>query len=343
MTTESLRGGESENEVDQSIDPNLLHLPMIDGSLELFRHFAKQINLEDIEREAELIHWSHMHPLILFDVQKDDDIKDEITLCDGCVQPISFPFYRCGQCNYFLHLCCVNLPRELQHPIYDEHPLQLSQHSKFYETFWCNACWVYSNGFFYECQACEFFLDVKCAFLPTSIAHRAHKNPLVQMKGSGSEDVCNASGFYFSTSGFKSDDCKFKIRHALTLLPRTIRHRWDKHPLILCYPPFSDHPDEFHCEMCEDEINPNYWIYHCSDCDQSFHLDCIKDFYSNVKYGGTLDVNCHPCPLTFARKAKKRFSYYNCGLSTDRDSPIFECGECNYTLCLKCITKHILI
>ncbi|CAK9160722.1 unnamed protein product [Ilex paraguariensis] len=143
MTPESLRGGENENEIDQSTDLNLLHLPVTDGSLELAKHFGKHTNLEDVEREAELIHWSHEHPLILFDVRKDDDIKDGIILCDGCVLPVSFPFYHCGQCDYFLHLNCVRLRRELEFPIYHEHPLQLSQHSKFYETYWCNACRVY--------------------------------------------------------------------------------------------------------------------------------------------------------------------------------------------------------
>ncbi|CAK9160723.1 unnamed protein product [Ilex paraguariensis] len=339
------RCGENENEVDKSTDPNLLHLPMTNGSLELFRHFAKQINLEDIEREAELIHWSHEHPLILFDVQKDDDIKDEITLCDGCVQPISFPFYCCSQCNYFLHLSCVNLPRELRHPIHHEHPMVLCQVMKFYKTFLCDACCVWTNGFYYNCETCKFILDVKCAFLPTSIAHQAHKNPLVQMKGS--KHLCNGSGFSFSTSGFKCDDCRFKISHDSALLPGTIRHRLDKHPLILCYPPFFKHVDEFHCEICEREMNPSYWLYYCSDCDQSFHLLCIKDYYSNVKYGGTIEVNCHPHSLAFVRKARKRFSYCSCGHSyvrvifvhtdIDIECPIFECGECNYTLCLDCI------
>ncbi|CAK9161536.1 unnamed protein product [Ilex paraguariensis] len=233
-------GGENENEVDQSIDPNLLHLPVTDGFLELFRHFAKQINLENTEREAKLIHWSHEHPLILFNVQKDDDIKDEITLCDGCVQPISFPFYHCGQCNYFLHLSCVNLPQELHRPIHDEHPMKLFQGTKFYETFCCDACRVCTNGFFYTCETCEFILDVKCAFLPSSIAYQAHKHPMVQMNGS--KDFCDGCYFKFSTSGFKCDDCKFKICHEDALLPRTIRHRWDKHPPTLYYPPFSDHP-----------------------------------------------------------------------------------------------------
>ncbi|CAK9152104.1 unnamed protein product [Ilex paraguariensis] len=338
MTPESFRGGENENEVDQSIDPNLLYLPVTDGSLELFRHFAKHINLEDIEREPELINWSHEHTLILFDVQTDDDIKDEIILCDGCVQPISFPFYCCGECNYFLHLSCVNLPPELQHPIHHEHPMKLCRDT-FFNTFWCYACRVYTNGFFYTCETCEFFLDVKCAFLPTSIAHQAHKHPLVQVKGS--KHLCKACDNTFSTNGYGCEACKFNLAHSCALFPNTITHRWDKHPLILSYPPFSEHPDEFHCEMCENEINPNYWIYHCNNCDQSFHPNCIIDNYSNVKYGGTLKINRHPHTLKFVRKARKRSSYYSCGASSDSDKPIFECVECNYTLCLKCITSNI--
>ncbi|CAK9143508.1 unnamed protein product [Ilex paraguariensis] len=64
----------------------------------------------------------------------------------------------------------------------------LCQVMKFYKTFLCDACWVWTNGFYYNCETC-------------------------------SKDLCNGSGFSFSTSGFKCDDCKFKISHNSALLP----------------------------------------------------------------------------------------------------------------------------
>lgn len=87
--------------------------------------------------------------------------------------------------------------------------------------------------------------------------------------------------------------CNFHLHPGCALLPRTTRHRWDKHPLTLSYPPFSYHPDEFYREICELEIHPKFWLYHCRECDYSFHPRCILqlDEYSNIKFGGTFKVN----------------------------------------------------
>ncbi|CAK9165836.1 unnamed protein product [Ilex paraguariensis] len=154
-------------------DLDVLHLPM--------NCFVEHLLLEKIEDEPMISHWSHEHQLTLFKVQNDNETNNDNTiLCDSCVQPISHPFYCCTQCVYFLHLNCANLPPEIQHPLH-QHPIQLSNFSEFYRPTGCEACESYNNGFFYKCDTCKSFaIDVKCALLPASIVHEAHKHSLCQ-------------------------------------------------------------------------------------------------------------------------------------------------------------------
>ncbi|CAK9166351.1 unnamed protein product [Ilex paraguariensis] len=168
-----LRDLESEIMDQKDHDLDVLHLPM--------NCFVEHLLLEKIEDEPMISHWSHEHQLTLFKVQNDNETNNDNTiLCDSCVQPISHPFYCCTQCVYFLHLNCANLPPEIQHPLH-QHPIQLSNFSEFYRLTGCEACESYNNGFFYKCDTCKSFaIDVKCALLPASIVHEAHKHSLCQ-------------------------------------------------------------------------------------------------------------------------------------------------------------------
>ncbi|MFS7956159.1 hypothetical protein Hanom_Chr07g00651311 [Helianthus anomalus] len=46
------------------------------------------------------------------------------------------------------------------------------------------------------------------------------------------------------------------------LLPKTIRHPYDKHPMHLSYFPIENHKIEYFCEICELELNPHSCFYH---------------------------------------------------------------------------------
>ncbi|CAK9160716.1 unnamed protein product, partial [Ilex paraguariensis] len=299
----------SENETGEPVGVIKLSLPPTDGSIILMRDLVEQNSIEQTGGKTKIIHWSHeQHPLILFDVQNCHEMKDDTILCDCCAQTISLPFYCCEECNHFLHLYCANLPRELKYTmIHPKHRLQLIYDSNFYDLHWCTACHSYTNGFFYKCcedEGCYVLLDVRCAFMPSRIAHEAHEHPLFQIE---SHDKCSACAYASPDASvkFKCHTCKFVLAQPCALLPHTIKHRWDPHPLTLTYPPFNDLADEFHCEFCEEEINQKLWMYYCRICDQSFHPGCICNRYLNVKFGSTVQVNEHPHPLMFVRKPKR--------------------------------------
>ncbi|CAK9157205.1 unnamed protein product [Ilex paraguariensis] len=334
----SFRGGEDENIVVEPPDSNVIHLPVTDGFEDFIKKFVEQLDLEERERETEVTYFGHEHPLTLSEVQGDNEIKEEKILCNGCVQPISSLFYSCrSHCNYSLHLSCINLPTELQHPSHLQHPLCLFNYKRIYDAFQCNLCRVYTNGLFYNCETCDFFLDIKCACLADeAYAHKAHKHPL--FRSEGSEYNCNACSFNFSGIRFGCDKCKFYICTRCVVLPHIINHRWDKHPLTLNYSPYFDHPDEFHCEYCEDEINPKFWMYHCRDCDQSFHTRCVENLRANYKLGGTVQIIDHPHRLMFL---KKKNPYSKCSKCSEDKIYLLECLECNYTICLVVAIDHL--
>nr|GFB25291.1 C1-like protein [Tanacetum cinerariifolium] len=97
--------------------------------------------------------------------------------------------------------------------------------------------------------------------------------------------------------------------------PQSLAHRYCKgHEIPLTYPPVEDHPEDFYCDICEEEMNPNLPLYHCQKCKyrNSFHLDCISrnDYYANVWSEGTETVSYHKHPpLTFVRRKKTPNGY----------------------------------
>uniref|UniRef100_A0A5B7ADU0 Phorbol-ester/DAG-type domain-containing protein n=1 Tax=Davidia involucrata TaxID=16924 RepID=A0A5B7ADU0_DAVIN len=374
MEPERLSGSENEIKAKEDLDPNLIHLPALpDKYVDLISHFPKKFNLGENESATEvnqfsddqLNHFSHDHPLILSGIQGTEEMKKDEILCDGCVLPISLsaPFYSCAQCtSFFLHKCCVELPKRVSHPFHTEHPLFL--HGKgpdISDYFTCGLCNIPCNGFSYNCAPCNIYLDVKCASLLGTIKHEAHESHPIQFKSDALPDIstagllsyfgqyvkkifspstlCKACGKYFSGFSIRCETCDFSLcNDHCAMLPRTVRHRYDPHALYLSYPPFQDHPDEFYCEICEEEIDPNLWMYHCRDCDQSFHTKCIYKVEEtlNFKFGETFKARNHPHPLTVVRENKRQSWCDRCSKYFDY-KPAFECAPCNTIVCHQCI------
>lgn len=109
------------------------------------------------------------------------------------------------------------------------------------------------------------------------------------------------------------------------------------HPLDLSS--CQKHPDLFYCEICEEEINTNFWLYFCRECDQSVHTSCIRpdDSYSNIKYGATIKVDSmYPHGLMFAPNKKKQAMCGSCGEDIDDGAPVLECETCSFLLTVEC-------
>ncbi|GMP56205.1 hypothetical protein CsSME_00020777 [Camellia sinensis var. sinensis] len=306
-----------------------MSLPLLDESINLITHFKKKINLEGkSNKPMKIDHVSHYHTLLFVDNHINDEscTASKLLVCAGCTQPITAPFYHCAECNFTMHECCVELPIELQHPIHPNHPLILNRWQSIYSDLpLCQGCKMSCNGVLFGCVACDFFLDMKCASLLGTILHDTHKHFLTLRETTGG--LCFACHKIFYGVGLVCDICNFKLHTQCALLPRTVSHRFDKHPFSLLY--FGDQ-DEYYCEICEGEVNPFCWFYHCDDCNRSLHKECIHPVSFLPQHFITHESHQHTLALKETCNVPCEACKHDCyGVG-------FGCDTCNFTLHTRC-------
>ncbi|KAL3637535.1 hypothetical protein CASFOL_018703 [Castilleja foliolosa] len=367
--------------------PNLVRLPMpnehtsvMNTILTTYAGDTTSISIGDHQNDGSELFENdkiHEHPLIFHPA------AGVARVCNACVQLISpsDPFYSCADNNnnelansfcveFFLHNCCAHLPTILstQHLRHDDndHPLSLlSKVNYSFNMFNCSGCKRQCNGFAYACVECMFYLDVVCAFMHTSITHNEHAKshilhpPQHYFKPS----TCICCGEKIEMQGAIAYECnscrKFSLHAKCALLPDTITHRFDRHPLKLIITTqrlIDDHGDQdkeeeeniMFCEICEqDMIDDKRWHYGCKVCDQYFHVDCIPslDCLSRIKFGftSTARVTCHDCPLACVRAVS--VDGYRCGhcqvIIRKSDRIAFECSDCYFWIHEDCATNLI--
>nr|XP_017241967.1 PREDICTED: uncharacterized protein LOC108214469 [Daucus carota subsp. sativus] len=303
-------------------------------------------------------HWSHKeHPLVRFQYSTSENDNTEKNydrrelVCDGCIQPITVfhqSYYACNQCGFFLHsFCATQFPGVLVAgacPPHPQHSLKLYGRSIFYTSTLCEICRYNTNGFYYHCKTCNIRIDIRCAFLPTKIKHISHNHHSLVLRPS-SKSVCSVSG-----KGIKGgveygcEICsKFQIRIVCAFYPSKMKHKYDDHPVTLRQPPFF-YEGVFYCEICEGQVNNQWWLYHCGECDHSLHNHCLR-WIESLKFGRTveLDINDQSHTLTLVLKnhtidtqpmSKCRYcgKYYVSNL-------FLECDGCGYLICCPCVIK----
>ncbi|KAI3772619.1 hypothetical protein L6452_03809 [Arctium lappa] len=225
------------------------------------------------------------------------------------------------------------------------------KHKEFYEGFRCDSCHLHCNGFGYVCSQCDYRIDVNCGFIPEQITHEAHMNHLLYRLDAStnlSKMECQAWHAMIGTSGicFRCNDCDFYLDSRCALhLPRTIRHKYDKHSLKLSYTPIENHKSKYFCEVCEEDLNPDNWFYHCLECSQSIHSACAPfilkseqgvntedvggvSMFVNMKFGGVKEIKHHKHPLSFFVGTKSDGDCSFCGNKL-QSKLIFKCLQCD--------------
>ncbi|KFK41231.1 hypothetical protein AALP_AA2G102500 [Arabis alpina] len=121
-------------------------------------------------------HPSHNHPLRGCKAQVEDEI-----ICSGCDIELDGAAFKCtmSDCDYFLHMSCFELPREIRHKSHPDHPLVLL-FSPPYESggFGCNACTQDGSGYVYHCSICKYDVHVGCVSMPETMKHDEHAHTL---------------------------------------------------------------------------------------------------------------------------------------------------------------------
>ncbi|XP_047952297.1 uncharacterized protein LOC125197820 [Salvia hispanica] len=274
-------------------DTNVVAFPINDASEEIIGPFVAKLGIPAISHDNEIVKGKyklhnpdHQLRLIspsLHDQEENDNSDDDVDLncglksklvCDGCTGPISSlnKYVSCGECNYIVHLTCFQLPVELSsHPFHQEpHHILTLQTPPTLDSVFCNICQFYTNGHFYGCTKCDFKVDIKCVSLPDTIKHETHLRHNLKLQ---TEEItrfgyirpCRACNWStWDRVSYKCDVCHIMFHAECALLPKQVSNRrWDKHLLLLTYNASANHPSKFYCEICEEYMNPKWWMYHC--------------------------------------------------------------------------------
>jgi hypothetical protein len=182
---------------------------------------------DKIEIVEEIKHFSHQHDLKLIDELLINNEK-----CDGCMHPIFPPFYTCGQCRFFLHKSCVELPKKKRHPLHPHLLTLLAKSPYVVGNCTCSVCCWECDGFIYHCEKCEFDADVRCSLISNIFTHDGHDHPLILSRALYDEECscCDRAG-----KVFRCADCEFTLDVICGTLPLTVRYRLFEQPFKLCY------------------------------------------------------------------------------------------------------------
>ncbi|AEE78079.1 Cysteine/Histidine-rich C1 domain family protein [Arabidopsis thaliana] len=252
------------------------------------------IELEGIPEEAEdlpfkvvgdnlINHFSHeKHNLRL---TNEDIIYDESSRCEACIFPRnSGSIYCCDQCTFFLHEKCAHLPMKRRHLIYNR-PFTLHARGKDLQIDWfsCDACGKQSTGFRYISD--DLMLDVHCSSVSEPFVHDGHVHPLYYKEEASTKcDSCHK----LSYNMLGCDVCDFSLDFCCANLPKTLKHKYDRHPLSLCYGEKAS--GKYCCDICETEMDPSKWFYTCDDCVVTFHIDCVFGDFSRFIAGSIFET-----------------------------------------------------
>ncbi|KAB2092108.1 hypothetical protein ES319_A02G006400v1 [Gossypium barbadense] len=286
------------------------------------------IESNDAGEATKIKHFKHMHNLML-----GPFVGGYENSCDGCMLPISDPFYYCSECVFSLHKACAELPKMKNVWHHDcKEPLALISD----KGFMCEQCWEISNAFAYECCGCERKICLRCviALIPGARTCLKHEHPLFYYTKHNGK--CNACGG--TTHGaFCCKDCDFVLHLRCFSLPITARHKCDEHLLSLTHHDDNSYSEHHYCDICEGSRDPNYWFYNCATCDTSAHVYCVLGNYPFLKLRSIYEENDHPHPLTFV---KKKYYYPDCDkCGKPCEDVALECSkpECKYIVHRYCV------
>lgn len=230
-------------------------------------------------RDMELQHFSHEHPLMFIDEFQNEEGREQV-VCYGCQKSISGSAYHCGECNYFLHKKCAELPMEINCPLHYQHPLTLLPHPLYApsKSCECKICgkddWEW---FTYNCSLCEFDVDVLCILEEesyTMITHEGHPHPLTLLLKEVSF-LCTACHTIEKVVSYLCTKCQFWIHKSCAFTPTTITHCDHDHPLVLGYSlPYEYRRFIYYCEICKEKVHPSFWVYYCDKCRYFVHMKC---------------------------------------------------------------------
>ncbi|OWM66987.1 hypothetical protein CDL15_Pgr000439 [Punica granatum] len=268
-------------------------------------HKDEQKHKDKDHHEEDMIeHFAHNHPLASFHVDAPNYIR-----CWACERRISGRVYGCRACIFVLHESCALAPREIMnHPFHPQHPLTLLADLKC--KIECDVC-QYKPPFAYNCNECDFFLDVKCA---VSIVHPPPRDHDQSRSTDDRRDQIHHFSHPHQLTSFhtkpefpaRCDVCKEGISGDFYCCPYCL---FLLHPSCaelteeIVHPLHPDHPliwqeGRLKCSFCPDYVDD--FGFKCGECSFCLHLECALQTLSATKEELTLKselLHKHPMRL----------------------------------------------
>ncbi|XP_073152073.1 uncharacterized protein [Henckelia pumila] len=315
--------------------------------------------IKDVKSKIEKYHNDHSSWIV------HHQENDTQMVCNACIQPviISPPpsHYSCPQphCDFILHQFCANLPPVIKNYFLSK-PLNLfSESNDFCSSFFCFICNKECNGFGYKSTGAILSIDVECAAAPIIINHESHSQHLLALSRSPRTEHFCCDILMQGPCVYACRLCNYYIHVHCAFLPKTVKHKFDEHPLDLIYNPSIQIPrkqkeeaeeekEYYHmCEFCEEDIEPKLWFYYCGKCDQSFHVKCIPSTgeLSKVKFGRSLALprQVHDHPVTLTRMltiGSQKCGYCNRMIRGFIDHMSFHCSMCDFWIHFECTKRN---
>ncbi|XWS57714.1 hypothetical protein CRYUN_Cryun09bG0197300 [Craigia yunnanensis] len=238
-------------------------------------------SFKDREKKT-ILHYSHSHLLILFKYRK---IKEDDYNCSWCDKRLldSDVCYGCIECEFFLHEVCTDkIPRTFRHPFHPSHPFRLHYREG---TDDCHAC---GESLFlrvldsplYGCQMCKINVHFRCAKLLPTLKHKCHDHLLTYF-GKIYTDFqrehfeCKICKMLCDANFYRCVQCGFNFHLQCLQIPSSATHKYHRHQLILMDSVKEDDSEEYYCDVCEEERNPNHPVYCCKKCTYIVHIECV--------------------------------------------------------------------
>ncbi|WZY90792.1 hypothetical protein YC2023_047527 [Brassica napus] len=240
----------------------------------------------------------HEHPLKLSHGEPSDSLEYE---CAVCGSTIGVYIYICHQCEFAIHLRCVDDAPKAYHTSHPEHPLKSILMSSLpdYADIKCLLCgdefddsnpWNEEDKQLHHCDVCNFSIcgDCKtnpppvCVVSSTTHEHQLHLVPRRM------DFTCNACGTLGDRSPYFCLQCNFMIHRECIDLPRVINI--NRHDHRISYTRRLGHGESpWKCGVCRKKVDGFYGAYASSKV-PSFvvHARCAtrEDVWDNVELEG---------------------------------------------------------
>ncbi|CAH8332328.1 unnamed protein product [Eruca vesicaria subsp. sativa] len=235
--------------------------------------------------ETLILHFSHKHHYL-----RHQDEHTDAAICCGCALPIATEtFYRCQECDFFLHQRCALLPQH-KTTFLHVHPLTLCSDDERLGgpngLSRCHACELHFNGFSYRCLECDVEFDIRCSSVTEPFEVYCHDHPLflddVPTDEIENAKICIGCGLEGLKYVLSCLECNLHLCFACAVLPSMAKYKYDEH-LLSIHTGLEDATGQYLCDVCEKKIEEMGNYYKCLSCGPVLHTSCAVGSFRHMR------------------------------------------------------------